>query len=519
MLGSSAGRLRFGRFELDCAAQNLLLDGHPVKIQPQPLRVLSVLIEHAGQVVTREQLRDQVWGESTFVEFDQGLNYSIRQIRLALRDDAANPTYIETLPKQGYRFISSVTGPEPEEVQHPIENAGADLAVDLRRGTYPAVAESALAPAARDTPRPPTWIWAAVLLVASAAGWMLLRPKPPGAARAVDYLPLTNFADSAVAPALSPDGRMLAFIRGENTFEGTRRSVRQASARWRSGSIDPRRPPGRKGRWSFRRMAAASRLRKAIAAGDTWTVPVLGGDPARLVAHASALSWIQPVPGQRRVMFSSMPGEGIHMGIFESTESRSELRTVYMPAWPNGMAHRSFLSPDGAACSSWKWIWAVGSRAAWFLSTAASAGTRVGPQPAQCTDAAWSPDGKWMYLSANTGDGYHIWRQRFPDGTPEQVTSGATEEQGLSFAPDGRSFVTSVGASQSTLWVHDAKGDRQITSEGFRVSSVVFRRRQDTLLSGSLARQPPFRQRRVMVRQLGDGAHHTTTAGLPDGTL
>ena len=72
-----------------------------------------------------------------------------------------------------------------------------------------------------------------------------------------------------------------------------------------------------------------------------------------------------------------------------------------------------------------------------------------------------------MYMSANTGDGYHIWRQRFPNGTPEQVTSGATEEQGLSFAPDGRSFVTSVGGSQSTLWVHDAKGDRQITSEGF----------------------------------------------------
>ena len=72
-----------------------------------------------------------------------------------------------------------------------------------------------------------------------------------------------------------------------------------------------------------------------------------------------------------------------------------------------------------------------------------------------------------MYMSANTGDGYHIWRQRFPDGTPERVTSGATEEQGLSFDPDGRSFVTSVGASQSTLWVHDARGDRQITSEGF----------------------------------------------------
>jgi WD40 repeat protein len=96
-----------------------------------------------------------------------------------------------------------------------------------------------------------------------------------------------------------------------------------------------------------------------------------------------------------------------------------------------------------------------------------SSGRRAGPAPAQCTDAAWTPDGKWMYFAANTGGGYHIWRQRFPNGTPEQVTSGATEEQGISFAPDGKSFVTSVGESQSTLWVHDAERESQITFEGY----------------------------------------------------
>ena len=72
-----------------------------------------------------------------------------------------------------------------------------------------------------------------------------------------------------------------------------------------------------------------------------------------------------------------------------------------------------------------------------------------------------------MYFSANTGNGFHIWRQRFPDGTPEQVTSGVTEENGVSFAPDGKSFVTSVGESQSALWIHDSKGERQITFEGY----------------------------------------------------
>src|SRR6185295_8567151 len=96
-----------------------------------------------------------------------------------------------------------------------------------------------------------------------------------------------------------------------------------------------------------------------------------------------------------------------------------------------------------------------------------STGRQVGPVPAQCMDAAWSPEGKSMYFTAQTSNGTHIWRQRFPDGTPEQVTFGTVTEEGIQFAPDGRSFVTSIGTSQSTLWIHDGRGDRQITSEGF----------------------------------------------------
>jgi hypothetical protein len=72
-----------------------------------------------------------------------------------------------------------------------------------------------------------------------------------------------------------------------------------------------------------------------------------------------------------------------------------------------------------------------------------------------------------VYVSANTGSGFHIWRQRFPEGQPVQVTAGATEEQGLAFAADGRSFVTSIGVDQNTIWVHDSRGERQVTSQGY----------------------------------------------------
>jgi Tol biopolymer transport system component len=341
-----------------------------------------------------------------------------------------------------------------------------DLVVDLRRATRQTVAEPVPTAAGSNKPSRRSWKWiaagAAALVAIGGIAWGILRPKSPDAPR-LQYTQLTNFADSAVAPALSPDGRMLAFIRGESTFVGPGEVYVKLLP---DGNPVQLTHDGANKEGPVVFSPDGSRI--AFTDGNaTWTAPVLGGEPARLLANSSGLSWIEPPPGQRRVMFSDETGDGIHMGVFDSTESRSELRTVYMPAGVSGMAHRSFLSPDRRSVlivemelGSWQPCRLV-------PFDGSSAGTRVGPQPAQCTDAAWSPDGKWMYMSANTGDGFHIWRQRFPNGTPEQVTREATEEQGLSFAPDGRSFVTSVGGSQSTLWVHDAKGDHQITSEGF----------------------------------------------------
>src|SRR5215813_13291560 len=94
----------FGVFSLDVEKGRLTKAGASVKIQPQPLKVLAALVERPGEIVTREDLRKRVWDNATYVEFDQGLNYCIRQIRVALGDDAGEPAYIETLPKQGYRF-------------------------------------------------------------------------------------------------------------------------------------------------------------------------------------------------------------------------------------------------------------------------------------------------------------------------------------------------------------------------------------------------------------------------------
>lgn len=118
-----AGRFRFGLFELDAAGLELRREGVLVRLQQQPAQVLAFLIERANQVVSRDKLRNAVWGGQTFVDFEGGLNFCISQIRSALQDDSTQPIYIRTVPKIGYQFIAPVqrlSAPEPEkaEIKH-----------------------------------------------------------------------------------------------------------------------------------------------------------------------------------------------------------------------------------------------------------------------------------------------------------------------------------------------------------------------------------------------------------------
>src|SRR5712692_4122021 len=106
----SAGILRFGTFEVDLRAGEVRKQGLRVKLQEQPFHVLTVLLQSPGEVVTREELRNQNLPADTFVDFDNSLNTAINKLREALGDSADNPRFIETLPRRGYRFIAPVIG-------------------------------------------------------------------------------------------------------------------------------------------------------------------------------------------------------------------------------------------------------------------------------------------------------------------------------------------------------------------------------------------------------------------------
>ena len=114
MGSTGSGRLvRFGEFEIDERAGELRKEGIKVRLQEQPLQILQILLEHPGEVVTREELRKRVWPTDTFVDFDHGINNAVKRLREALSDTAETPRYIETLPRRGYRFLHAAATTSP----------------------------------------------------------------------------------------------------------------------------------------------------------------------------------------------------------------------------------------------------------------------------------------------------------------------------------------------------------------------------------------------------------------------
>ncbi len=303
--------------------------------------------------------------------------------------------------------------------------------------------------------------FAVLLVIAVVWGYFYVRASRTASKSEQKWEQLTFFTDSAVYPGLSPDGRMLTFIRGSDTFLGP-------------GDVYVKMlPSGEPVQLThdrlFKLSPAFSPDGTRIVYGtadpwDTWEVPVLGGEPRLMLPNASSLTWIE---GGKRLLFSEIKS-GMHMGVVTTDEGRGESRDVYLPAGERSMAHHSYLSPDGKyiliANEMNEMAGVIPCRVVPFDGIGRE--QWVGPPGATCTTGAWSPDGNWIYLSTNEGGRFHIWRQHFPGGAPEQVTSGPTEEEGIAMAPDGRSFLTSVGTRYWTIWVHDAKGEHQMSSEG-----------------------------------------------------
>src|SRR5215469_14869030 len=356
-------------------------------------------------------------------------------------------------------------------------------------------------------------VCALVLVLVAVSALRLQRPVRP--TDSSQWVQLTKFPDSVTQPALSPDGRMVAFIRGESTFVGPGQIYAKilpdgSPVQLTHDNLDKMSPV-----FSADGTRIAYTTVSPDVQWDTWTVPVLGGEPQRMLKNASGLVWTGP----RQIMFSEIR-MGVHMAVVTSGESRVGQRDIYVPPNEPDMAHRSYASPDGKSVL----LVEMDDDHLWepcrlVPADGSSSGHKVGPLGGGCTFAAWSPDGKWMYFTSNAVSANHIWRQRFPDGKPEQITAGPTEEEGIAMAPDGRSFVTAVSLQGASLWLHDRDGDRQISLEG-NAATPAFTADGSKLLYRVVREQPnEFAFYRdpgeVMVADLKSGRSEPLAPGFP----
>lgn len=431
-----------------------------------------LLASRQGQLVTRAEIAERLWSSEVFVDTEHGINTAVRKLRHLLLDDADEPKYIQTVTGMGYRFVAPVTSVEPAK-----ENTQA-------QGTEPnSVSEPVRDATAVDAPSAKGKSWKAlgwyaavgVCALGALGGTAIYRSRQHPAE--VKYTQLTDYTDSAVQPALSPDGRMLAFVRGVNTFM----TVDQIYVKMLPNGEARKVTDDKRLKYGLTFSPDGSEIAYTVLEGpvfSTYVVSALGGEPQLLFKNAAGLAWLDP----QRVIFSQAPS-GIHLSVVKSNMTRENVQDLYAPAHERGMAHYSFPSPD----KHWAIVVEMNGNGEWapcrLISIEGERQTRnVGPAGG-CTSAAWSPDGHWMYFAAHLNGRSHLWQQRFPEGEPEQVTSGPTEEDGIAVDPNGHSLITSLGVYQTEMVFHDESGDHTLSTDGEVIQwpSPVFREENNVI--------------------------------------
>lgn len=421
--GTQPSRIRFGAFEADLSAGELRKGGLKIKLQPQPFEILTRLLERAGKPVTREEIQTALWSDDTSVEFDLALNTAIKKLRVALRDDAKHPRYIETLPRKGYRFVF------PVEYIH--ESAPVSTDPSERKED-----EQDIAPPTESKSRQTYWrlAAAAAALVIGGASLAGLVRGPMGRAllesgeRSQELLfserfgesvistgdstplsvPLTSLGGHERQPELSPDGEKVAFV-----WDGGNRNNHDIYVKPIGGDAlvqltdDPATeccpvwsPDG--GRVAF--------LRSRGAGADLIVIPAEGGAEqtiTRLSHLGEKICWSS---GSRFIAAEDRPEDeppGIFFIFPETGESRR------MTSAPPGDTDRwPALSPDGRTLA-----FARGNSlfAAHTLELGAN-GVPVG-EPKRVTSEQypfggldWTPDGRVLVFGIYTEEmGWRLW--------------------------------------------------------------------------------------------------------------
>jgi eukaryotic-like serine/threonine-protein kinase len=426
---ATAQRLKFGDFEFDQRSGELWRNGDRVVLPNQPFRILAVLIHRAGTLVTRDELRRELWPGDTFVDFEHSLNAGVRRLREAIGDSASAPRFIETIPQRGYRFVAVVDAPSAmpsnegdRRSRWPLMSAAVFIALTSLLLTFSGSHERVSAPgpslirltSASGLNTDPTL---------SSDGTLLAYASDRGGAgdfdiylQAVaggDPVPLTNDPADESEPSFAPDGSRIVFSRrGAGLFVvgalggDPRLIVRTPWAR------TPRFSPD--GHWisywtGFPSSVVAGGIPGAL--GSIFIVPADGGSPREIATH---------LPSARYPIWSP---DGEHLLFLGEEDTNQKTNDWYVIPRDGGTAVKT---------GTVRALRAAGLRAAF-------------PIP-----GTWSARNHAVVFATNETDSSNVWQIRISpstnrvDGTPERLTFGTAVERNPIIANSGRIVFASV---------------------------------------------------------------------------
>src|SRR3954447_8012248 len=346
------GRIHFGPFELDPEAQRLRKRGVPLKLHPKQFVVLHMLAERAGEIVSRQEIQQRVWGDGTFIDFDRGINFCINQIRAALGDDADRPRYIETIPRRGYRFIANIDGNGKVEPEIPGSSAPT-TALSRDNGSK----KQQTAPSAPFLTKRKILVASLVMLAPIVIVFLVVRLWQRGTgsgeantgATSVRTFPMMTFPGQFLGIALSPDASQIAFTWNSPEFRKWNIYVQRigggrplqitnpqgAMIAWVDWSPDGRLLVfGRCGEYNH---------------GSLYTIPALGGPEHRVtdVACDWGMTGAVWTPDGQSLLFSDVCAGGDSLGIVAFRVAIGNKRCLATPDSNSDNFYYPTLSPDG----------------------------------------------------------------------------------------------------------------------------------------------------------------------------
>jgi len=442
--GLASSVVRFDAFEVDLRAGELRKDGRRIKLQEQPFRILSLLLERPGELVTREELRQNLWPADTFVDFDHGLNSAVARLREALRDSADKPRYIETIAKRGYRFTSRLDGfAATVPASHPVTSDAALAARDI-------------ALVGNHVSRR-VWVGAVVCLalVCTIGILMAYRLNPDSQLARLEVVPLVGLRGLQATPAFSPDGSLVAFRQSD----GVKNTGIYAAVVGGDKSLQLTSDPGDVcPTWSpdGRQIAFMRYSDKVV---SIYIVPALGGTEHRVYTGPAfmkeGLSWS---PDGRFLAFPESNAANptrSSISLLSLADSSTKALTFPPAGW---FDHEVAFSPDG-------------TQVAFVRSTVAGVSNDVFVMPASGGDAkrltfdnrpimgppAWTADSREIVFSSNRAAATGLWRVSAAGSTPRPVAGPMGEARWPSISARGNTLVYEQGLSKFDIWRLDLK--------------------------------------------------------------